>query len=263
MSYLLDKKIKRNIYIRYIILIVFLIVFFIFRFSIFNSFSFISHFVFQPVLAIGNSVGEKISNTASYFYFKKTLHLENEDLKSKLVEQEARITNYNSILDENLKIKEILGRKSEKMNMVLGSILSKTNQSIYNTLIIDVGIKNNILVGQMVFALGNIPIGRIAEVYNDSAKVVLFSNPGEETEVVVSGHDVYMKLTGRGGGNFEMILPRDFVLEKGTQVVLPGIIPHVVGVVQTIISDPRDAYQKALLVSPVNIAELKFVEVEK
>ena len=59
-----------------------------------------------------------------------------------------------------------------------------------------------------------------------------------------------------------MILPRDFVLEKGTEVVLPGITPYVIGIVQTIISDPRDSFQKALLSSPVNIQEIKFVEVE-
>jgi len=60
-----------------------------------------------------------------------------------------------------------------------------------------------------------------------------------------------------------MILPRDFVLEKGNEVVLPGITPYTLGVVETIISDPRDSFQKALLVSPVNIQELKFVEVEQ
>ena len=59
-----------------------------------------------------------------------------------------------------------------------------------------------------------------------------------------------------------MIMPRDLKLEKGDQVVLPGIIPYVVGIVETIISDPRDPFVKALLTSPVNIQELKFVEVE-
>ena len=59
-----------------------------------------------------------------------------------------------------------------------------------------------------------------------------------------------------------MILTRDFILLKEDQVVLPGINTYVVGVVETIISDPRDSFQKALLIAPVNIWELKFVEVE-
>ena len=60
-----------------------------------------------------------------------------------------------------------------------------------------------------------------------------------------------------------MIIPRDLTLAEGDQAVLPGINPYVVGIVQTIISDPRDPFIKALLTSPVNMQELKFVEVEE
>jgi cell shape-determining protein MreC len=275
MNYLLDKKNKKNKYIKYTIFVVFLFFLFFFRVSVFNGFSYISHIVFRPVLILGNNISEKLSNAGAYFYSKKSLLIENENLNLKLNEQSARIANYNSILDENLKIKEILGRSFENKITVLGSILSKPNQSPYDTLIIDVSKKNEIEVGQRVFALGNIPIGRVAEVYSKSSKVILFSNPGEKTEVIVSGKparnasdiadaggDAFMQVVGRGGGNFEMTLPRDFILEKGTEVVLPGINTYVLGIVETIISDPRDSFQKALLVSPVNIAELKFVEVE-
>jgi hypothetical protein len=72
-----------------------------------------------------------------------------------------------------------------------------------------------------------------------------------------------MQLVGRGGGNFEMILPRDLVVANEATVVLPGITPYVVAVVETILTDPRDSYQKALLASPINIFELNLVEVEK
>jgi hypothetical protein len=44
---------------------------------------------------------------------------------------------------------------------------------------------------------------------------------------------------------------------------LPGIENYVLGTVAGIISDPRDAFTKALLVSPVNVEDLAFVEVEK
>ena len=273
MSYLLDKKIKRNIYFRYTVFVVFLFFLIYFKNPVFSGLSYVSSFIFRPVLILGNNISTALSNASAYFYSKSSLSLENEDLKSKLNDQEAISSNYNSILDENLKMKEILGRKNEKANMILSSILSKPNQSLYDTLVIDVGIKDGITIGQRVFVLGNVPIGRIAEVSANTSKVILYSNPGEKTEVVISGKpastgtslggNTFMQVIGRGGGNFEMIMPRDFVLEKGTEVVLPGITPHTIGVVQTIISDPRDSFQKALLTSPVNIQELKFVEIEK
>jgi len=263
MNYLLNKKIKRNKYFIYLFFIIALFILVYFRSGIFYGLSYISHIVFRPVLILRNSISEKLSSLGSYFYFKNFLFLENEDLKMKLFEQESRISNYNSILDENLKIKEILERKVENKVMILASILSKPNQSLYDSIIIDVGEKDGIILGQKVFAFGNIPIGSISLVYSNTSKVVLYSSPKEEVEVVVSGYDTFMKIVGRGGGNFEMILPRDFILEEGTEVVLPGITPYTVGIVKTIISDSRDAFQKALLISPVNIQELKFVEVEK
>jgi cell shape-determining protein MreC len=190
------------------------------------------------------------------------LYEQNQTLLAQLNQEEARISNYNSLLAENENLKESLKRKDEKITMILSAILSKPNKSPYDTLVIDVGVNKGIEVGDTVFAEGNISIGRISEVYGSSSKVVLFSNPEEKTQGIVSGKNIFMDLVGRGGGNFEMILPRDLVLQKGVQVTMPGIHPYLLAVVESIISDPRDPFTKALLVSPVNIQSLKFVEVE-
>ncbi len=263
MSYLLDKRSKRNKYYKIALGVVVLLFLLYFKLVIFNGFSYGSSIVFRPVLTFGNSLGEKLKNVRSFFDSKNSLLLENENLKSKLNENNAISLNYNSILAENASLKEILGRKSEHTPMTLAAILAKPNQSLYDTLVIDAGSGQGLRKGDQVFALGNVPIGRVAEVYPKTSKVILFSNSGEKTQVIISGKNVFMELTGRGGGNFEMILPRDFVVQKGDEVVLPGITPYVVGIVETILSDPRDAFQKALIVTPLNIQELKFVEVAK
>ncbi len=263
MSYLLDKKNQRKRFTNYALFAFLLIVIFYFRTPVFNFLSSAAHVVFRPVLVLKNSFGGALSSIGTAFSFKSSLVKENEDLRQKLAENNALILNYDSVLDENNKIKETLGRKNDKTNMLLGVILSKPNQSPYDTLIIDVGANNGVVVGDLVFALGNVPIGQIFEVYASSAKVVLFSNSGEKTEVVVGIKDAFIEMVGRGGGNFEMILPRDFVLEVGSNVTLPGITPYVVAKVETIISDPRDSFAKAILSSPINIEELKFVEVRK
>jgi cell shape-determining protein MreC len=263
MNYRLDKKNKKKKVIKFAIIAFIIFLIFFFRATIFGSLSYTTGTIFRPVLVFGNNVGEEISNIGSIFHNRKSLMLENEDLKSQILQSQADRANYASVLDENNKLKEILGRKNWNANLILGNILSKKNQSIYSSLIIDIGMNQGVVIGQRVFALGNIPIGRIVEVDANSSKVILFSSPGEKTEVIVNGKYVFMELVGRGGGNFEMILPRDFVLDVGTEVVLPGATPYVLGTVATIISDPRDAFQKALLVSPVNIQELKFVQVEQ
>ncbi|MBU0612059.1 rod shape-determining protein MreC [Patescibacteria group bacterium] len=262
MNYPLNKKAKKNNLLKIVFGIFILVALIYFRLEIFDGLSYAAHGIFRSVFIFGNNVGEKLSNTSSFFFSKKNLMQENENLKFQLDHISTRTLNYNSILDENNKLKEILGR-AETNQMVLAGILSKPNQSPYDTLIIDAGEKEGVMAGQKIFALGNIPIGRVVDVFPSSSKVILFSNPGEKTDVVISGRDIFMQAIGRGGGNFEMILPRDLVLEKGAEIVLPGVTPYVLGIVQSILSDPRDPYQKALLTSPVNIQEIKFVQVEK
>jgi len=242
-----------------VIAIIFL---FYFRVGVFNGLSHASQFVFHPILVLGNGIGEKFNGFGSYFVSKNYLYLQNQKLQAQVKENDARNANYDSVVAENISLKEVLGRKTEKVNMVLAAILSKPNQSIYDILIIDAGANQKVKEGEVVYALGNVPIGRIGLVYENSSKVILFSNGGEKTQAVISGKDVFLELVGRGGGDFEMILPRDLVLQKGDQVVITGINPYVLAIVQTIISDPRDPFNKALLTSPVNIQELKFVEVE-
>ncbi len=262
MSYLLDKKIKRRKILNIIVFIFFIVAFFYFRNSIFNSLSYISHATFRPVLVLKNNLNNTFSNLKTTFLFKNSLLDENKNLKLKLKENNSLLLNYNSILSENIKIKEILGRKDEKINMLLSAILSKPNQSLYDTLIIDVGTNHGVKKGDLVFALGNVPIGHISLAYSNSSKVILFSNSGNKTEIVVTGHDIFMQMVGRGGGNFEIILPRDFILDKDSAVFLPGISSYVVAITEATISDPRDSFVKILLTSPVNIQELKFVEVK-
>ena len=190
MNYLLDKKIKRKKFFKTTVYIIVLIILFYFRSSIFNGLSYTSHGFFRPVLSLGNNVGEKLIRLQVYFISKNSLYLENRSLQDKLNIDEAKMSNYDSIVAENILLKEILGRKSEKAVMILAAILSKPNQSIYDTLIIDAGIVQGVKIGNVVFALGNIPIGRIAETYPNSSKVILFSNAGEKTQAVVSGKNI-------------------------------------------------------------------------
>lgn len=262
MSYLLDKKLKQKRIFYIVTLVIIFFVIFYFRVGVFRILSVSVHNVFRPVVFVVNGTKNIFSDIGINFRFKSSLIKENENLKARLLEQEGMILNHNSILDENNYLKDVLNRKNEKDNLLLAAILEKPNRSLYDTLIIDVGEDDGVSVGNLVFANGDLPIGRVSEIYGNSSKVVLFSSSGEKNSVVVNGSDVFMDLVGRGGGNFEMILPRDFVLEKGISVSIPGISNYLVAKVDAIISDPRDSFTKALLSSPVNIQESKFVQVK-
>jgi cell shape-determining protein MreC len=210
-----------------------------------------------------------LQNIGVYFVSKSSLYNQNQKLQTEVSFDDVRMANYDSVMADDASLKEILGRVNPKTNMVLATILSKPNQSPYDILLIDAGITQGIKTEDTVFALGNIPIGYISDIYQNSAKVILFSNPGETTQAIISSAsgspsgNISIQIVGRGGGNFEMIMPKGFVLQEGTQVVLPGINSYVLAIAQKVISDPRNAFTKVLLTSPVNIQSLKFVEVEE
>ena len=179
------------------------------------------------------------------------------------------MADYQIIVRENESLKEILSRQPEDKKFILAAVLAKPGVSPYDTLLLDLGAKDGAIIGNLVFAEGDIPIGRLTSVTSDTAKAILFSSTRERTPVIVPSSSIpagesnlFLEIIGRGGGNFEMILPRDFTLVRGDRVVLPGLRSYAVAIVETILSDPRDSFKKALLRSPVNIQDLKFVEVE-
>lgn len=263
MSYLLDKK-KRNKKIRNFLLIVLIfVILFFFNNFIFKSFSSLSVGVLRPVFVLGNNLNDRVDNFFSYFSSKKYLALENQSLLKDKESLIAELSNYKTLSLENQELKNILNRKKDDQEFTLATILVKPNVSMFDVVLIDVGSPSGVAVGDLVFAYGSTPIGRIAEVYENTSKVVLFSTSGEKTGAVISGKNIYVDLIGRGGGNFEIILPRDLSLEKGAEIILPDTDSYVLAKVETIISDPRDAYQKAILSTPINIFELRFVEVLK
>lgn len=263
MTYTLDKQ-KRNKKVRHTFFIIF-IFFLIFYFNkpLAKILGSLTHSIFKPVLIIGNNISTRIHNFNSYFISKNTLLKEKDLLKNANFELESKLANYQSLANENQNLKELLGRLGENHHYILGTILAKPNITLFDTLVLDIGEDKGVSVGDLVFAYGNIPLGKVSEVYAKTSKVTLFTNPGEKTNAVISSTNTYIDLIGRGGGNFEIILPRDFTLAEGENVLLPDLNNYLIAKVVSVISDARDSYQKALLISPVNIQELKFVQVRK
>ena len=248
-----QKKIKNIIFL---VIFVFLII--LVRQPVFNFFSATSKNLGFSLWTSTNATREDISDA---LWTKESLLEENQKLNDELMLGIAESADRRVLLDENLELKNILGRRDGK-NLTLAVILVKPNKSPYDTMIVDIGRDSDVSLGQRVFAYGNILIGVVAEVYANTSLVKLFSTPKETIDVILGDKNAYVQAIGRGGGNFEMTMPKDFILQKGDQVVLPGINSLLLAVVEKIISDPRNPFAKALLSSPVNIQELKFVEVE-
>lgn len=266
MNYLRDKRLsvarRKKGAGAVIIAVFFILLLAVFRGPIFAFFSAALNRVGRPIWSSSGAAAQDVSALSGSLRSKQSILDENQGLQDQILEETASVADREVLLEENSQLKEILGRKASP-NMVLAAILAKPNKSIYDTMIVDVGEDLGISKGARVFAYGDELLGTVSEVYADTSLVDLYSTPGEKTDVVLGAGNSYVQATGRGGQNFEITVPADQVIEPGTAVVLPGITPYVLADVTSVISDPRDPFQKILLTSPVNIQDLKFVEIEK
>ena len=221
------------------------------------------NFVGRPIWKAENFISQGFSNIDYLFKTKASISTENHNLIEEISSLRTTMTDYQILKSDNDQLKEMLGRLPEKNNFVLGNILTKPNHSPYDTVIIDVGSDNGIKVGDSVYANETIPIGIVDKTYNQTSLITLYTNPGQKTEGFIDGTNASVELIGRGGGNFEMVIPLELQADKGTIIYIPGSTSEVLAIVQEVISLPTDPFKKVILSSPVNIQNLKWVEVKK
>ncbi|MDB5259579.1 MAG: Rod shape-determining protein MreC [Candidatus Taylorbacteria bacterium] len=219
-----------------------------------NSLSLAVSKIISPFWNIDKAASGSLSTKAS-------LEKENARLQQKIEELAPSDARIQELTQENLELKELLGRTAIK-DGVLAAVVKKPPFSPYDTLIIDAGTAEGIAAGDMAYALGNIPIGKVEEVRVNSAKISLYSNPGLKYEVSIGPKNIMATATARGGGAYEVTLPRDAMIQVGDPVTMPSVYSSVFGTVSTVIAVPARAFATILFNSPVNANELRWVIIQ-
>ncbi len=246
---------KKNSFLP-IIIVVFLILIFSFNWTrglLFN--------VISPLWKTRNTISSFVSDNVSILRSKSALIVENNSLKNQLEALAQDKILSQEIKGENEDLKNILNRKAVNDKIIVAAILIKPYLSPYDTLIIDVGTTDGISEGDKVLTDGNIHIGYISEVFDNSSRVTLYSSPGEKVKVFIGNNNIEKEAQGLGAGNFSIDMPREASVEVGDAITIPSISSNVFSVVQKIEFKDTDSFEKLFFTSPVNIAELKWVEV--
>ncbi len=191
---------------------------------------------------------------------KRSLAEENDRLARTVAATESLRLENVTLRDENESLKAVLGRPTSGRS-VIASVLARPALSPYDTLIIDVGRGAGVLSGNLVLSETGVVVGTVTESKERTSVVTLFSSPGLETQVFIGPRSLSAIATGRGGGNFEVHLPRGVEIEEGDAITMPGINPRVFAVAEEIIDAPADPLQTILFKNPVNFSEIRFVEV--
>ncbi len=166
------------------------------------------------------------------------------------------------LMKENIELKKMLNRVDSK-NYTLAYILKKPPFTAYDSFILDIGRDKGIEVDNKVYTAGNILIGEIVEVLNTTSKVKLFSSYGTKYDVLIGEGEIQSTAIGRGGGSFEIIIPRDIKVNKGDKILIPNISNTVFGIVNEIIINPSRSFSTVIFSQSINIYEQKWVLVSK
>jgi len=149
-----------------------------------------------------------------------------------------------------------LGRGGDVPKIVAG-VVTKPPFSPYDIYTVDAGTENGVQVGNLALFSDYVSLGLVSRVNTTGAKITLFSAPGKETQMILN--EATFLTTGQGGGSLRIDVPRDFEVETGDQVTLPGYNVYATGIVAGIEFKPQDSIKKVLVKVPVNIEAVNLV----
>jgi cell shape-determining protein MreC len=219
----------------------------------------------KPLWLVGDYWGEKIYTLSSVFVSKTRLLLENKKLTETIAALEAKLVNHELLAEDLRTLREDCGRNREAEQPIIARVLSNVWQNPYDVILVDVGWGNrrqDFAVGDLVRAHGSILLGRVAAVDEFSSRIGLFSTPGTEIPVTVGREAVPALAVGRGGGNFNITLPRSLAIASGDPVTVPSFgVEVILGTVGAVDKDSSNSLQTLYLRLPFNLSNLKYVAI--
>lgn len=260
MHFLLDKKSKKRIYFIFGAIGFVLILLFVFGKSIFPFLSSSTRNVANSSISVANELKDNVVLSSLLLRSKKGLAKELINLQKENTNFVGINEKLGALQKENEELKEIFSRSISK-DLILSAVVAKPNRSLYDTLLLDVGTRDGISIGDKVYVNGNILVGSMDSVNEKTSIASLFSTPGREFDALFVDSDVTVPITGHGNSSFRVDFPRDFPLEIGSLVVFPDMRTTVIGTVREIKGDPRDPTKTVFIESPVNIQKIRWVQI--
>lgn len=208
----------------------------------------------------------------------------NQELLRQVADANVRLATISAIEQENNELKALLGREADLSSVsattgsstskrtkvsskpveprILAAVLKHPPRAPYDELVIDIGADYHLSTTSTVYAVGDVLIGRVIDVLGTTAKVKLFSSPGEKYDVQVGPQHIPATAIGRGGGQYEVQVSRDVVVKEGDTILNPSFDDKPFGMVSSVLLDPTQPFETILFAPPVNMYQIRWVLVK-
>ncbi|MDB5225352.1 MAG: Rod shape-determining protein MreC [Candidatus Adlerbacteria bacterium] len=185
-------------------------------------------------------------------------------LRAELAAAQARLIDRDALYKENLDLKGRLGRNDTQTPRVLAGVLQRSPWVPYDTLLIDAGAAQGVAVGDWVSAGGQSLIGRVAEVQASTARVELFSAPGQVHQAMLGGTSTQpVAVEGQGGGSLQASVPAGTEVSVGDPIIFPGLGGGITALVSAVDARPGESFIVIYMRLPADPFALLYVEVLK
>ncbi|MDB5266258.1 MAG: Rod shape-determining protein MreC [Parcubacteria group bacterium] len=238
----------------------FLLGVFIFGALVFSLFDGLFVRLAAPIWKSENVVARSAWRVSGFFKDTNALLQENADLRARVASDELLISSLRSIENSREVLLNSFGR-SGTSTFIGATVLVHPPETPYDFLVLDAGSNYGVKVGDSVALPEGSKIGVVIEVFSKDSRAKLFSTSGEQTNAILERGGAPVTLIGRGGGAFEIELPREVPVVAGDRVLDSTITAGMIGVVRDIESVPTDSFKKVLVESAAPIHSLHFVRI--
>ncbi len=143
----------------------------------------------------------------------KKLNIDNIDLENKITIIEHQLDEFKLKQTEN---------ENGSIDSVIAYSLGNKDSLIYDSFVVNVGYRNGVKEGAIVYTRGRQPVGTISEIHNNNSTVKLLSSEGNEvTGILDSGHEK-INMIGNGGGEYIAKVKNNLIVSKPNYEITLG-----------------------------------------
>ena len=265
------KTVKRPARLSIILLAVIILLIFLHYSTLLRPIENIVIRIFSPIQNKVYVLGVKVNNFYNVTRFQRDLleaNLELEEKVEKLIIENAQLKTELTITQKLEEQQDFITESG--MEAVSAKIIGKNLQSDFQTLIINKGSEDGILVGLPVIIQQGVIIGKVVEVNRNNSQLILINDSYSSLAATIQNQNQTKGVVvGDRGLSLKMeLIPQDELIQVGDVVVTSGLETNiaaglVIGQIEQIISEPNNFFQQAYLKPLTDFNDLIVVSILK
>ncbi|MEK7122149.1 MAG: rod shape-determining protein MreC [Patescibacteria group bacterium] len=215
----------------------------------------------KPILKFSISIKNNLNGFVFIFADKIRLAEENNNLRATIDDLKGQLESLAGFEKENKELREMLSRIPEEK--ILANVILLSPEISFDAFILDVGGKDGVKAGMSVVSSGDVFLGYINEVYEQTSRAVLVSYFNQENNAFLENSGTPITITGMGGEMMKFSLPREASVQTGEKVLTTAKTTRLIGFVEKIEKSSTNSLQNIILRLPLNIRNLRTVLIIK